>query len=81
VVKDVETRTYEITDSVEMLDQLEELLRAIEILGNVGSSREISLYVDSDGTARYKIKRLDKDIELKDSKIDIDNDKIDMGLC
>jgi len=80
--RESETRTYEINAYPEILDQLEELLKAMEYLGSIGASRTIEFYVDGDGSARPKIKRIDKDIELKKKEVDTDNDTIKgFGLC
>lgn len=80
--RESETRTYEINAYPEILDQLEELLNAIEYLGNTGASRTIEFYVDGDGSARTKIKRIDKDIALKKKKVNTDKDTIEgFGLC
>jgi hypothetical protein len=82
IAKDVETRTYDISAYPEILDQLEEILRAMEFLGSVGASRTLEIGVDGDGRARVKVKRTDKDIDIKETEIDLDNEKIkSLGLC
>lgn len=82
LAKDVETRTYDISAYPEILDQLEEILKAMEFLGNVGASRILEIYVDGDGRARIKTKRADKDIDIKEKEIDIDNENIKgFDLC
>jgi hypothetical protein len=74
--KNDETRTYEISGSEGVLDQLEEILKAIEYLGKLGASRVLELGIDGDGAARIKVKRTDKKIDLKEQDINTDQDII-----
>lgn len=56
-MEEYETRKYNITAKKEQLDILEALFRTMEIMGNVGASRTIELYVDGDGAFHPTIKR------------------------
>lgn len=64
----METRTYQINGRKEDLDVLEKLLYHIEYLGVIGTSRNILVRVDGDGTGRIKVK-------------DKDGNKLDNNKC
>ena len=53
-----QTRIYSITAKKEELDILESLFKTMQILGIVGASREIKLFVDGDGAFRPRFKKL-----------------------
>jgi len=80
--KDIETRTYDISAYPDILDQLEEILKAMEFLGKAGASRTLEIGVDGDGQARIKIQRTDKNIDMKKQNINAGEDIIKgLGLC
>lgn len=60
----IETRKYEITGNPYQIEVLEQLLRYIEYLGIVGSSREIKVYCDGDGPVQLKITNNDEKIDM-----------------
>lgn len=61
---ELESRSYSITASKEQLDSIECLLTDIQYLGDIGSSRKISIYVDGDGQFHPQFKRIDKDVKM-----------------
>ena len=86
--ENMETRTYEITGRPSHLDILEGVFGRIEALGDIGSSRLISVYVDGDGAVRLKIRRngekLDGNDKVNDAGGFIEtlpggNVKVDLG--
>jgi hypothetical protein len=63
-----ETRTYTITGTKDQLDILERVFGRIELLGVAGSSRNINIYVDGDGSVRMKFRRDDRKLDASDVK-------------
>lgn len=74
-----EERVYKINADPRILDELEEVLSAIQTLGHVGASRTLSVFVDGDGATRIKVVRSDK-TPLKSSEINTDNDTIILSM-
>lgn len=54
-VNKTEKRTYVIEGEPEHMNRLEKVLFFIQYLGDVGSSRNIIMFVDGDGAVRLKI--------------------------
>ncbi|MFB6364491.1 hypothetical protein ACFCP7_10555 [Paenibacillus elgii] len=65
---EVETRTYEISGTPKQLDVLERVFGRIEELGNIGSSRTISIYVDGDGAVRMTARRNGEKLNHEDMR-------------
>jgi hypothetical protein len=62
--------------------ELQKMFKAMEWSASMGASREMSIYVDGDGSFRAKIE-MDKqptDEEIKASLEEYDNDGLDIGL-
>lgn len=56
-MNDEETRTYEITMKPEQLNVLEAFFRTMTVLGKIGASRKLVVFVDGDGAVHPTIKR------------------------
>lgn len=59
---DNEERTYAITGKASQLDQLEKVLSYMQHLGNIGSSRNITIFCDGDGWVRLNVKKTTGDL-------------------
>jgi hypothetical protein len=79
------TRTYTVSsDYQDFLDELEKVLRTIEYLSSVGSSREVSIYVDGDGRCDLQFEREGENgspVEMVENDKDTDKDKITFSMC
>ena len=65
-MSDIETRIYEITGKPSQLDILEGVFGCIETLGNIGSSRNVSIFVDGDGDVHLKFRRDGNKLDSRD---------------
>lgn len=72
-----EDRTYTITGTAPQLDQLEKVLSYIQYLGNIGSSRNITIFCDGDGWVRLKVKKPVGNLVKPETEIHPDGD---MGI-
>lgn len=54
-----ETREYRIMAKPYQLDLFEEFLSLVQACGNLGCSRDLNIFIDGDGSARFKIERTD----------------------
>lgn len=79
------TRTFTISsDNNYFLDEMERVFRTIEYLSNVGSSREVAIYVDGDGRCDLQFEKIGeegKSSDLTDTEVDTDKDKFTFSLC
>ena len=68
-------KIYKFKGTKEQLEVLDNLFRHIEYLGNIGSSRNLLVRVDGDGSARIKVYD-ENDNQLNDKKYSIQQDKL-----
>ena len=66
----MEERLYKMCGRAEDLDKLEKALRHIEVLGDVGASRNLLIRVDGDGSGRIKVYEVLGGIVDDQTKID-----------
>ena len=57
VMTERETRIYEITMKPEQLNVLEAFFRTMTMLGKIGASRKLVVYMDGDGAVHPSIKK------------------------
>lgn len=78
------TRTFTMSsDNNYFLDEMERVFRTIEYLCNIGSSREVSIYVDGDGRCDLLFKKIGeegKPVDLVDTDVDTNKHKITFDL-
>lgn len=54
-MKELKKLNVEIIGEEEQLSQLAYFLKLVEYLGNVGATRTLKLWIDGDGTIRFKV--------------------------
>jgi hypothetical protein len=75
-----ETRTYQITGDVRVLNQLEDMLSVVQYLGEIGASRYLKFGIDGDGQAKIKVEKNGEKIQCS-RPVEINNEVIFGGLC
>lgn len=73
-MKEIKKLRVEIIGYEDQLNTLAIFLRKIEYLGNVGSSRTLSLWIDGDGDARLKV-----EFPHMNEKIPLDTKALSIG--
>ena len=73
-MSEVVKREYVIEGKEEQLNVLEKMFQYIQMLGLIGASRKIELFVDGDGQVRFKIFKKENGEEIRIDQIEVSDD-------